>query len=179
MTSTSQPTGSNPFSLTRMVMATVRHRPVVTIALALGIAIATTVITGALLVGDSMRGSLRALTMERLGRIDSVLSPGQFFPIANLLEDDSDTHPIILFPGSTLERPASGDGPLLRIGGAQMVGIDDAFWDLNIEPWRPQRPLDDQSVILNQSAATELQVAIGDEVTLRLPDEGAVPADSP
>ena len=39
-------------------------------AVALGVAAATAVLTGALLVGDSVRGSLRSLTLDRLGRID-------------------------------------------------------------------------------------------------------------
>ena len=44
--------------------------------MALGVAVATAVLTGALLVGDSVRGSLRDLTLQRLGRIDSALVAG-------------------------------------------------------------------------------------------------------
>ena len=40
---------------------------------------ATAVLTGALLVGDSMRGSLRHLTLDRLGRIEAALTPGRYF----------------------------------------------------------------------------------------------------
>ncbi|MEE2827231.1 MAG: hypothetical protein VYE64_11445, partial [Planctomycetota bacterium] len=47
--------------------------------IAIGVAIATAVLTGALIVGDSMRGSLQALTRERLGRIDEILSSDGFF----------------------------------------------------------------------------------------------------
>ncbi len=39
--------------------------------------------------------------------------------------------------------------------------------------------VDDQSIVLNERAATELGVTTGDQVTLRLPVEQAVPADSP
>ncbi len=55
------------------------------VAIALGVATAATVIIGALLVGDSMRGSLRALTMERLGRIDEVVIPETFFRLSPCL----------------------------------------------------------------------------------------------
>lgn len=48
-------------------------------AVALGVAAATAVLTGALLVGDSVRGSLRRLTLDRLGRIDEVLVTDRFF----------------------------------------------------------------------------------------------------
>ena len=39
------------------------------LAMMLGTAVATSVLTGALLVGDSFRGSLRRLTVERLGEV--------------------------------------------------------------------------------------------------------------
>ncbi|TWT98915.1 FtsX-like permease family protein [Neorhodopirellula pilleata] len=150
-------------------------------------ATATAVITGALLVGDSMRGSLRALTLERLGKIESVLAPGSFFPIESVRLDAPDdptmTASIILFPGGSVERKIPIEGELIdrtrRIGGVQIIGIDETFWDFDVSGIDPDVNLDDESVILNQSAATELDVSVGDEVTLRLPVEAAVPADSP
>ena len=42
-------------------------------ALALAVAVATAVLAGALVVGDSVRGSLRALALDRLGRIERVV----------------------------------------------------------------------------------------------------------
>src|SRR5262249_36843520 len=41
-----------------------------------GAAIATGVLTGALLVGDSVRGSLKAMALARLGKIDFALAAG-------------------------------------------------------------------------------------------------------
>ena len=49
------------------------------LAVACGVAVGAAVLTGALLVGDSMRGSLRRLTLDRLGRIDEVLLADRFF----------------------------------------------------------------------------------------------------
>ena len=48
------------------------------LAVVLGAAVAATVLCGALLVGDSMRGSLRDLALDRLGRIDTVLVSERF-----------------------------------------------------------------------------------------------------
>ena len=42
----------------------------------LGAAIATAVLTGALLVGDSVRGSLRDMALARIGKIDVALASG-------------------------------------------------------------------------------------------------------
>ena len=41
------------------------------IAVFVGVALGSAVLTGALLVGDSLRGSLRELTLDQLGWIDS------------------------------------------------------------------------------------------------------------
>lgn len=144
-------------------------------------------ITGALLVGDSMRGSLRALTLERLGKIESVLAPGSFFPIDSVRfdasEKDTMASSIILFPGGSVERKIPTEGERIdrtrRIGGVQIIGIDATFWDFDVSGVNPNITLDDESIVLNQSAAAELDVIVGDEITLRLPVEAAVPADSP
>lgn len=61
------------------IIASLRHHRRIHVAVALGVAVATAVLTGALLVGDSVRGSLRDLTLQRLGRIDSALVTGHFF----------------------------------------------------------------------------------------------------
>src|SRR5262245_61291076 len=49
------------------------------LAVVLGVAAAVAVLAGALLVGDSVRGSLRDLALGRLGRTDSVISSTGFF----------------------------------------------------------------------------------------------------
>ena len=49
------------------------------VAVACGVAVGTAVLTGALLVGDSMQGSLRDLVLAGLGRIDEVLVADHFF----------------------------------------------------------------------------------------------------
>src|SRR3954447_17207303 len=74
----------------RFILSSLRHYRRIHIAVALGVAVATAVLTGALLVGDSMRGSLRDLTLQRLGRIDTVLVAGHPFRAslaAELAED--------------------------------------------------------------------------------------------
>ena len=48
------------------------------LAVLLGVAVGTAVLTGALLVGDSLRGSLRDLTLEQLGWVDHALVGGRF-----------------------------------------------------------------------------------------------------
>ena len=69
-------------SPTRIILASLWHHRRIHLSVAAGVAVATAVITGALLVGDSVRGSLRELAIQRLGRIDSVLVAQQPFRAA-------------------------------------------------------------------------------------------------
>src|SRR5438093_7993913 len=55
------------------------HHLRIHVAVALGVMAGTAVLTGALLVGDSVRGSLRDLALERLGRVDEALVAPYFF----------------------------------------------------------------------------------------------------
>ena len=78
---------------------------------ACGVAAATAVLTGALLVGDSVRGSLRDLTLDRLGHVEedpvfrSVLPRGHWRPkwpaIPISLDEYSGTVGAMLFPQAT------------------------------------------------------------------------------
>src|SRR3954468_7993464 len=63
----------------QFILASLRHYRRIHLAVAMGVAVATAVLTGALLVGDSVRGSLRDLTLLRLGLIDSVIVAPHFF----------------------------------------------------------------------------------------------------
>ncbi|HMO86034.1 MAG TPA: hypothetical protein PKC18_14055, partial [Lacipirellulaceae bacterium] len=57
----------------RYVLASLRQHRSIYRAVAAGVALTAMVITGALLVGDSVRGSLLTLALRSLGRIDSLL----------------------------------------------------------------------------------------------------------
>ncbi len=150
----------------------------------LGVAAATAVIVGALVVGDSVRGSLRSMAIDRLGRIElALLSPR--FVSADLAErlrslsdyptDWAPPVPAILFPNGSAE---TGTPDQLRVAGSILVlATGPEFWELGqVRPTRIPAP---GEVVLNQPLAEQLGVQVGDRVTLRLPAELAVPADSP
>ncbi len=169
-------TSANTLSLAKMIRAGLRHSWKINTSVALGVATATAVIVGALLVGDSMKGSLRALTTERLGKTNTVLAPGAFFSPEGIVPKDINAYPLMLFTtgvGETFD-----DSNLRRSGSLQIIGCDDNFWQLDTAGIVPKEMPGEQSVVLNSSAAQELGVSVGDEITLRLPEEQAVPADS-
>jgi ABC-type lipoprotein release transport system permease subunit len=167
----------------RYILSSLRHHRRVHFAVAMGVMVATAVLTGALLVGDSMRGSLRNLTLQRLGRIDSTLVSGHLFraALANELAVNAEfkqhftmAEPAILSSGSL----QSGSGDRLRRATAvSVIGIRHTFWDLG--QGGPEKPLSEDAIALTETLAEELDVRAGDRVLLRIPLAAAIPADSP
>ncbi len=158
----------------RYIFASLWHYRQVHLAVALGVAVATAVITGALLVGDSVRGSLRGLVLERLGRIDQVLVAEQPFraALAEELECD-EAAPLLLVPGTLAT--TGGEG-LRRATQLSVIGHTGTFWRLD-KSAPPALPAPNE-IAISRSIAAELGVAVGDEVLLRLPLVGSMPADS-
>lgn len=173
----------------RLVRRSVWFHRAIGVSVALGVAAATAVVCGALLVGDSMRGSLRELTLERLGGIDGVVAPGTFFgpqPIVDSLADTSSlVVPAILFERGIIESNPVGSGnpesPVRtrRSGNVQIVAVSPEFWRFDTAGVTPDAFPGEDSVVLNQSVADTIGARVGDLVTIRLPKEQAVPADSP
>ena len=151
--------------------------------MACGVAAGAAVLTGALLVGDSMRESLRRLTLDRLGRIDQVLVAERFFRAelaAELAADPRfkdhfcDAIPAILVRTSIQQQTASGSGSLAP--RVNLISSDERFWRL--WPGEPDNFPEGDQIVLNLPLARKLNVEIGDTVMLRLPRVGTVPADS-
>lgn len=64
----------------KLLARNLRYFALPNLAVMAGVAVASAVLSGALLVGDSMRGSLRELADRRLGPVSHALMSPQFFP---------------------------------------------------------------------------------------------------
>jgi ABC-type lipoprotein release transport system permease subunit len=157
------------------------------LAVLLGVAAGTAVLTGALLVGDSVRGSLRQMTLDRLGRVDHVLSGPRFVreqlaadieALPRFQERFNTLAPAIIL-SATVQKTASGggttDGAGTRAGGVQLYGLTAAGWGL-IDPSQPA-PTGDQ-LTLNDRLARQLGVAVGDQVTVQIELPSDIPRDT-
>ncbi len=158
----------------------------VNLAVMLGVIVGTAVLTGALIVGDSVRYSLGRLTLERLGRIDEVLLADHFFS-ADLAErmdlttdplpSFSQAVPAILLSQTTVEK--QNDTAARRVGQVTLVGVDARFWQLSDQGTQPQAQPDHNQIILNRPLADDLQANVGDRVIVRLPKATRIAGDSP
>ncbi|MEW4563995.1 FtsX-like permease family protein [Bremerella sp. JC770] len=168
----------------RLVLRSAQQFWQTNLAVLLGVAAATAVLTGALVIGDSVRGSLRDLALSRLGSIQEILLADRFFRpnvAEQISQQNADTKavPIVLMQGTLQTVASSSDAPTKVAGNLAVLGIDEAFWQLGDVPgWSPTE-ISEEEIILNQPLADELGVKAGDLVTLRLPGGNDVPADSP
>jgi ABC-type lipoprotein release transport system permease subunit len=148
-------------------------------AVLLGVAVGTAVFTGALLVGDSLRGSLRDLVLDQLGWVDQALVAGRFLreDLAAKL-DAPRACPAILLPGAATK---TNDAGLVqaRAGQVTILGVDERFWPERAVPegndlWRSAA----DEVVLNEALARDLGVQSGSVVRLHLQKATAIPHET-
>lgn len=150
------------------------------LAVVLGVATAVAVLTGALLVGDSVRGSLRALVTERLGRADQVVVSSTFFRAALADEIAADAAftarfssvvPLLMAQGFVTAQEGGR-----RVANVAVYGVDDRFWRFH-----GSAGLDGpaaREAYLSPALAADLAVADGGAVLVRLQRPSAVPLES-
>lgn len=172
-------------TLTTLVWRSLTNFRALHFALAAGIAAATAVIVGALVVGDSVRGSLRGLVNERLGRIELAMQSQKFFDpeilkgsATGIKSVELKIVPIIDLPSVAVE--LKRDGQLQRASQVRALGIDAEFWQYAANETTIQATkLGKDEVALSAALASTLDARLGDEVTIRFPKGVGVPPDSP
>jgi ABC-type lipoprotein release transport system permease subunit len=151
-------------------------------AVVCGVAIAVAVLAGALVVGDSVRASLRALVLQRLGRTAHVVSASNFFRedlVAELRAHPrfagaslEGACPLVVFAGVVIDE-ASGR----RGGGVQVYGVDERFWQFQgMDAGR--HALGEREVALSAGLAAELGAQPGGTLLLRIEKPSAIPVES-
>ena len=161
------------------------HHWQVSLAVMLGIITGTAVLTGALIVGDSVRGSLQRLTIERLGKIDEILIADHFFAAELVQRIQSDPQALagfesaqgaILFSQASAEHPTTDQS--FRATNITVIGSTETFWNLGDIQTKPTRIPSGREIVLNQPLADRLQAKLGDTLILRLAQDKAIAADS-
>ncbi|MDE2964224.1 MAG: ABC transporter permease [Acidobacteriota bacterium] len=155
------------------------------LAVVVGVAVAVAVLTGSLLVGDSVRGSLRQLALQRLGAAHWVITSSIFFREA--LAEEMAAHPDfvrqfgavcpLLVQEGWLTQPETG----LRAAGVSVYGVDERFWrfqGVEPDPDFGSGPRSGRRVLLSPEAARDLGAEAGSPVLLRLEQPSNVPRDS-
>src|SRR2546427_6625495 len=139
------------------------------VAVLLGVSTAVGVLGGALLVGDSVRSSLRDLVLERLGHADFVISRNGFFR-EELASVFGSACAMTGIEGVVVREPSGR-----RALGIQVYGVDERFWKFQAEPGEPPR---NQQTVLSAALERELGVKAGDAILIRVQKPSAIPLES-
>lgn len=167
----------------QLLTHSLRHYWRTNLAVLLGVIAGTAVIGGALIVGDSVRGSLKQMTLDRLGKIDLVVTGPHFFreQLARDLAADvefqkrfSVAAPALVLTGGFVHK--GNEQNSRRVGNVNVYGAGPELWKL-VEHGDAAVPANDE-VILNQRVAEQLNAKAGDKVTLWIELPAAIPRDS-
>jgi hypothetical protein len=149
-------------------------------AVVLGVATAVAVLSGALLVGDSVRGSLRDMVLQRLGRTDQVVLSDGFVrdELAEELRTNpgfpalfDDIAPLVMVQGFVSVQSGGG-----RAGGQVLVyGVDDRFWRFHSVDMNGPAGRD---ALLSPALARELAVENGATILIRVQRPSDIPIES-
>jgi len=137
----------------------------------LGAAIGSAALIGALVVGDSVRISLREMALARLGHATIALHSGDRFFRAQLAADMAAViapeQGIRFAPAMALQGSANAVNGSARANRVHVLGVADNFWRFAQTP-PAFGPVPDDAVVLNQPLATQLNAAVGDTILLRV-----------
>lgn len=166
-------------SFWQLALKSFLHYRKTNLAIVLGVAAATAVLTGALLVGESMRTSLRNLALDRLGETDQILVSQGFFKASNFQHVDAEgglSIPAILFNNGTVELETES-GTVSRATNVNVFGIPKDFWNIDPKTFEGLSIADDNAII-NQALAEQLSHVESAELTLRIPKPTQLPSES-
>lgn len=148
-----------------------------------GTLIACAILTGALLMGDSVDGTLRAIAAARLGGITYAMDWGNRFFGQGLAQRplEKDAHvelsALLALRGMAAlppERAAQGN----QLNKVQVIGVEPGFWRFAEQGgFRPA--LGPQEAAINEKTAKALGLKTGDDLSLRIVKYGTMPLDAP
>ncbi len=161
-----------------LTRASLRYYAATNALVVLGVAVAVAVLAGALLVGASVRESLKQIALSRLGNTDIVVSSPTFFrtelsnTIAGNWEPGSVNRvaPVIVAAGAVSSDESK------RVASQVMVyGIDDTFASFH---GIGLPTLSGRESFVSEALASELGATAGDSITLRVARPTDIPLSS-
>jgi putative ABC transport system permease protein len=157
-------------TLSRLVLRSATYHWRTNLAVCLGVAVAVAVLGGALVTGDSVRGSLRDLAVSRLGSTGYTIASVSY--VREALASDlaarlsAPAAPLIATTGMVTHE-ASGR----RASGVLVYGVDEQFWRFHGQEPR-------EGVYVSPALAAELGAAAGDAILARLQRPSEIPLES-
>jgi len=145
---------------------------------AVGVAISTMVLTGSLIIGDSVRYSLEQSTYFRLGETTHLVAVTErYFRQEMASEMESGNPQMKAAPILLLEGLAVGDGGERRVNRVQVIGVDSSFE--KISQTAIYSALQENEIMISNNLAERLQVGEGDNILVRIKKASLIPMNAP
>lgn len=142
----------------------------------LGVMASTAILVGALVLGDSIRFSLRSIVFDRLGTTVYALVSGGRFMRTSLADRLSGELGTVVAPLLETRGTVTSGGGEQRLNAVRVVGVDDRFAAIYGDSGFPVN-LSDSDAIVNTRVASTLGVRVGDELLLRADNPDFIPGD--
>jgi len=143
-----------------------------------GSALGAMVLLGAMMAGDSVKGTLRGLAEARIGGAQSVLVGGDRL-FRSALADDLGATGIGAAPVMVARGAVSDQGSGRAAGGVQVLGVDERFWEFAPGGGDGVVAPAGSEFLVNRQLAAALDLEVGSRVVLRMDKPGALPLDAP
>ena len=143
----------------------------------LGAALGTAILVGALVVGDSVKYSLKQLAIKRLGQTDLAIFSADRFFTRSLAEDLDATAKFTATPILRLNGMVSQPGNGGQLNSIQVVGVTPGFWDFAPQPVKKTIDVGAAQVAINRQLAESLDVEVGDTILLKVQKPSLIPGD--
>lgn len=144
---------------------------------ATGVAISTAVLTGALIIGDSVTFSLEQSTFYRLGMTTHLISTTDRFFRSQLGSDLALQGGFDVAPTMVLEGMAMANGGEVRANKIQIIGIDRQFEKIATSQF--YNDLHNDEVIISSNLADKLHLKEGDHFQVRIKKASLIPMNAP
>ena len=144
---------------------------------ATGIALATAILSGALIIGDSMRYSLEQITHSRLGDITHLVSVNdRYFPAVLASEVEKNLGKPVA-PLLQLDGMAVSEGGARRVNQIRVNGVNEKFGD--VTGTSLFNSLTGDEVAVSENLARQLEVSAGDVLIVRIAKASLMPRNTP
>lgn len=144
---------------------------------ALGVAISTAVLTGGLIIGDSVTYSLEKITFYRLGNITHTVTVNDRYFRTELASELRQETGYPVSPVLMLDGMAVSGGGASRVNNVTVSGIDDTFAEVSGSELLTG--LRDQEVVISENLAARLELKEGDNFMLRVEKASLIPRNAP
>lgn len=145
---------------------------------ALGVAISSMVLTGSLIIGDSVRYSLEQAAFYRLGETTHLVSVTErYFRQEMATEIEEDNPEISATSVLLLEGMAVADGGQLRANKVQIIGVNSDFNEIAKSSLFAE--LQNNEIAISKNLAERLQIAEGDNILVRIKKASLIPMNAP